>query len=255
MLRKVQEIVKVRNELFGLLRARGFFKNMAPTETECNYFERVFLAQNGAVQLPIKSKRAAQLMARLMHLIHETTPHLGKIVGCVLSHYYKKIHFSYSDIGNVFDDLKSECYIGIVRGLLRVSEDYADDYNKVYRYIMKVARSHIKSVLSVLLLSARVPQSRWMSLSAQEKNNLVPISLNGMNEQHREDNGNGGDGNNSVAVDNFPLADVEFADFVARLPQPYKMCVRAVMNGDSLEFPYLQKMFALYALVLYKTLS
>lgn len=255
MLRKVQEIVKVRNELFDLLRARGFFKSMAPTETECNYFERMFLTQNGAVQLPVKTKRAAQLMARLMHLIHETTPHLGKIAGCVLSHYYKKIHFAYSDIGSVFDDLKSECYIGIVRGLLRVSEDYADDYNKVYRYIMKVARSHIKSVLSVLLLSARVPQSRWMSLSAQEKNNLVPISLNGMNEQHRDENGNGGDGNNSVAVDNFPLADVEFADFVARLPQPYKMCVRAAMNGDSLEFPYLQKMFALYALVLYKTLS
>lgn len=244
----------MRSSLFNELRRCGFFRRLPSKETEVNFFERAFVGANGAATLPMHRPRVARLINTLMEIIHETIPYLGEIVGCVLSHYRKKINFSYSDINSVFDDLRSECYIGLVKGLLRVSETYVDDYSKVYRYLMKVVRSHIKNALSVLLLTARVPQSRWMSLSMQEKNNLVPLPLNGV-RNNNDNESEGKDLDDSVIFENFPVDDVEFRDFVARLPEPYKTCVRANLQGEMLTPSVLQKMLSLYALLLYRRLG
>lgn len=220
-----------------------------------NFFERTFFGASNSQSLPVHNCRVARLLNLLMETIHETIPHLSEIVGCVLSHYRKKINFSYSDISSIFDDLRSECYIGLVKGLLRVSEDYADDYNKIYRYLMKVVRSHVKNALSVLLLTARVPQSRWMALTTQEKNNLVPLPLNGARNNNHDANGENKELESAIVSEEFPVEDVEFRDFVARLPEPYKTCVRAYLVGEVLSPSALQRVLSLYALFLYRRLG
>lgn len=234
-----------------MLRRVGALKVALSQETEANLFERLLLSEESIRN--IRDRRAQKLFNELMQLIHEIIPHLGEIVGCVLSHYRKRITFAYTDINSVFDDLKSECYIGLVKGLIRISSAYANDYQKIYRYLMKVVRSHIKNTLSLLLLSARVPQSRWYALNHQEKNNLVPIPFsqakNGDSENGNEEE------NNDLLCEPFPQADVEFKDFIKKLPEPYRYYTEKLVEGSIEMPPIFQKILALYSLLLFQRLA
>jgi len=217
-------------------------------ETVGNFLERLFLS----FPVTVKTESSDEFFRALNDLI----PYFHDVVDCVLMHYQKRITFGFSDLRHLKQDMEQECYLGLVRALLRVVEAYAGDYDKVYRYVMKVVRSHIKNFLSVSILTARIPPSKWRALTTAEKENFVPVSLNNHEKNHLS-------AEDEVETD-LPCADerdavrdFELHDFISKLPEPYKSSVLYFLDEvDEGEIPgVLRRLFAAYAMILYYRLS
>lgn len=209
----------------------------------------LFFREEVGVKVPPAAER---WMGKLIPLLHELAEAYRHLIFLVLAHYRRCIHFSFSDVSEVFKDLQSECYTGLLRGILRIKEEHCSNPDRVEHYLLKVMRSHVKNSLGAMLPAARVPQSRWYKISQDEKNALIPISLENFVEGYGEDEEvDATKGNLQLSVP-FPLEDVEFRHFVDKLPEPYKRSVTALLDGEDLEPPALQRLFALHALLLFK---
>lgn len=225
-----------------------------------NFFEQQFIFNKSPAACKLlKIKKISKLLDDYLSTINSLIPLLDEVVWCVLSHYSKRITFAHVDIPTIFTDLRSECYIGLVKGLIRLSAEYKDDVDKVLRYLMKVVRSHVKNMISVMLLSARIPQSRWYKVPPEIRNHFIPISLNNMNNNHDTSCEEGvDDKSDGLCSVDFPYGSLEFFDFVVKLPSPYKDAILSLLEGgeDTTAPPLiLTKLFALYALTLFRKLG
>ena len=246
---KLRKIVQLRKKLLRKLRKMKFFAGMSKRSTEMNFIEQVlfFKEASGAQPIPEEIQSYVEEISRLLH---EVAPGFRRAVHFVLAHYRRRISFSNSDINQLFEDLQSECYIGLLKGLLRIGENCIKDLDKVEHYLIKVIRSHIKNVLGYTVPIARIPQSRWFKIPCEERNSLIPRSLEELKETENEEN----NGDNFPVGENFPCESVELAHYISKLPQPYRGAIQSLLDGEVVEPAALQKLFALYAYLLYKVM-
>jgi len=179
----------------------------------------------------------------------------------VISHYMKALFYSSVDIKEVEKDLEMEVVVGIVRGLLRLKHNILKrdgfNLNKIESYIMKVARTHIKDVLPNFMLATHIPRTCWSKIK-ENKSKYSPIYIEDLTAH---ENGTSVEENHSEPADTIPLIEdfdwvgVEFKDFLAKVPEPFRSAIIAKVEGLNVDFPsYMVDALARYAYEIYTKL-
>lgn len=184
-------------------------------------------------------------MRALIPVLTETfTP----VVKGIIQHYKRKITYAPTDVRTFYEDLEQECWVGLWRALIRFDDSKMAE-SPPEAYISKVIRSHVKETpIGTLLHIAKIPHSKWSTLPAEVKDSLKYTN----NRQESEEENSEENGIEGWVL--FGQEDVEWRDYVAKLPPLFRQAVLEVAGETKEETlpPKIAKFLALCAVLVYK---
>lgn len=190
-----------------------------------------------------------EVINEMRGLIHELSETFAPLLQNIFNHYKQRITYAPVDLSIFYEDLWSECLVGLWKALIRFDRERMRGAPPE-AYISKVIRSHVKETPIGYLHVAKIPQSKWMKLPADAKETLRFVPPNHNNNLTCEDE------IVEEEVDayiDFDSDDIEWRDYMRRLPPLFRESLLAACGEKQSYLPLsVAKFLAIVAIVTYK---
>lgn len=179
--------------------------------------------------------------------IHKVSELFTPLLRQISQHYRQRIAYAPTDLETFYEDLDSECIIGLWKALIRFDLDKVGG-SPPEAYIAKVIRSHVKEIPIGLLHVARIPQSKWKRLPDETRETLRYPTNN--NKERDEDEINDED---IIIPVEFDLDTIEWQDFISKLHPVFRESLMSVAGEEESDIPLpVAKFLSLLALLCYR---